>query len=229
MIRVSTTTLEDFRYAADTAWGDEQKLIASIRGLPFERTWQMQGGSAWHRAIEGQHPDATTGFPCPQDIPCSRFGDFVFGDADIDAAHEVLGPGVWELKATKVYPTQLGPVTVVAKIDHTRGLAVQENKTKFGSVEIEHYEQSLQWRYYLDVHGCACVRYNLWDFRPPKEGSSYCKLLDVVQSTFWPYGDLHAECTDWLERFLEWAVRKDLLRFLVPSGRGRTSAEEALR
>ncbi len=64
MIRVSTTTLEQYRRVIETEYASEGELAASIRGEPFTRTWQMAAGAAWDELLAD--PDVNTDgcFPC---------------------------------------------------------------------------------------------------------------------------------------------------------------------
>src|ERR1035438_2762991 len=77
-----------------------------------------------------------------------RDGDYAFADYDVERGRQAMGPGVREVKATKVFDVGGRPVEVVAKADHCHGLIVTDAKTKFGQVDSKDYEASLQWRFY---------------------------------------------------------------------------------
>lgn len=139
-------------------------------------------------------------------------GGYHFDDHAVDEARRHVGPGLCEVKALRTW--QVGPhaVNVVAQADHVRGLALIEHKTKFSPPDPKDYEASLQWRFYLQVHGAAVLRYCLWHFADPKDG--YCELRDVVSFRVWPYAGLEADCRAWLTRFVEWAESRQLLGYL---------------
>lgn len=203
-MRVSTTSIEAYRRVMETEYGSEIELMAQIRGERVEMPWRVHAGSAWHAALEtGQ----------PRDLTVSAY---YFADDHVQAGREWIGPGVWEVKATRIFYTPYGPVTVVAQADHCRGLFIQENKTKFSTPDARDYETSLQWRFELLVHEAALVRYNLFDFADPKEG--YCELRNITSFKFWPYAEMENDCMTWLESFLVWADTKSLLGFLERRG-----------
>jgi hypothetical protein len=210
MMRISTTTLESFRRVIETEYGREDELAAYIKGQPFEATFPMKAGSAWHTVLQRplglpKHWEEEDGFAF--DLDAVRF------------AKGHVGPGVCEVKATRTF--DLGePVVVVAKADHCRGLVVQDHKTKFSTLDAKDYEASLQWRFYLLVHGAACFRYNLFSFgNPVKHGEGvYCELKDVLSFNFWPYAGLEAECRHWLYLFVDWARSRGLTGYLEREG-----------
>jgi hypothetical protein len=197
MISIRTSTLEQFRRCVETDFGDEKDLRERIiRGQWSQgpTNWQMDAGTAWHRALAWQEPDE-------EDEGAFRHGDYWFSSAQIGKAREKIGPGVNEVTARKLI-RNIGDVEVGGTADHLRGLLIQDNKTKFSAIDPRDYEKSLQWRIYLLLHDAECFRYNLFDFRDPKKG--YCELVDIVSFNFWRYERLEQECTDWVVRFLDW-------------------------
>lgn len=207
MIRISTTTLEAFRRVLTNEYPSEAELIAQIKVEPFKPTWQMEAGSAWDEALSTEIRDSE------RETGRVEIGKFSFDVAAVDAADRHIGPGVWQVKATKysLWPDGTESLTV-AQVDHIRGLIIQENKAKFSTPDARDYEQSLQWRFYLWVHGAAQVRYNLFDFADPKGG--YCELRNIVSFNFWSYPGLEADCRRWVREFLDWAGDKKLLGYL---------------
>jgi hypothetical protein len=211
MMRISTTNLEQFRKVIETPYGLEDELIASIKGKPFDPNFNMRAGTAWHTVL--QRP---LGLPKQWE----EEDGFAF---DLDAvrfAKGHVGPGVCEVKATRTFEADGEPVVVVAKADHCRGLVVQDHKTKFTPADAKDYETSLQWRFYLMVHGAACFRYNLFSFGTPvKCGEALqCELKDVISFNFWPYAGLESECRHWLYLFVDWARSRGLTGYLEREG-----------
>lgn len=212
-LRVSSTTLESFRRLVQTDYGDQSDLIASIMGKPFEPSWQMNAESAWQAVLE--RPAEHRQFD-ETDTAYYRSGDYTFDGGAVGAALKHIGPGLCEVKATREFDVFGCPVTVVAQVDHVRGLFLQENKAKFSPADPKDYEPSLQWRFYLAVHGAACLRYNLFSFADPRQG--YCQLRDVVSFRFWPYAELELECRQWLLQFLDFAHQHRLTPYLSRTG-----------
>lgn len=197
MIRVSTTHLETFRRIEETEWGDESELIAQIMGKPFTPSWQMLAGSQWDAALSGE-PAANR---------------YTFATEDILKARAHIGPGLWQVKDAKLATVCGQPVTVVAQVDHILGLTIQENKAKFSPADPKDYEPSLQWRFYLWVHGAAKCRYNLFSFADPDD-DGLCRLREITSFSFFPYDALESECMEWLTRFVDWAWTRRLLPHL---------------
>lgn len=200
MIRVSTTTLEAYRRLLQTEYGTEAELIAQIKGEPFKPSWQMQAGQAWDHVLSWPGYEALGFQPA--------YGGFTFDAEAWRSAKEHLGPGVWQVKATK----QIGPALVVAQVDHIHGMLIDEVKAKFSTPDARDYEQVLQWRFYCLIHDAPVVRYSLFDFSDPKGG--YCELRNIISFKFWSYPNLEVDCKRWVSEFLSWAESRALLGYL---------------
>lgn len=217
--RISATDLEEFRRIKTTEWGDEPGLIAKICGRPFKPSWQTVAGACWHRVLEHpeRHYDPETGRYTAE--------PYFWEEADVLRALNHIGDGLWEVKAVKTYPTHLGPVDVVAKVDHLLGLVIQDNKTKFSTKSSTDYEDSLQWRLYLDVHGAEVFRYNLWMTKEPKGknaklGSGHLRLHAEAPLwfNFWRYPEMRDDILGWVNEFIAWADQRGLTRYLMRKG-----------
>ncbi len=217
MIRVSTTTLESFRRLVSTEWGNEEELAASVRREPFKASWQMEAGTAWDLVLGDPDKYLKTEHVAGEVEPrrWHECNGHTFGAYHVACATAHIGPGVQQVKATRIFDIGV-PVNVVAKADHCYGLMIQDNKAKFSTPDQRTYESSLQWRFYLAIHEASCFRYNLFDFKDPKNG--YCELRDILSFRFWPYRGLHDDCRSWVRRFYEWAKSKNLLSFLEREG-----------
>src|SRR5207302_1949964 len=159
MIRIGSVLLEQYRKVVETDYASEEELVAQVMGKPFEPRWQMEAGTAWHSALEDRPELITDGHD-------GRYGagDYWFDGKAVTEARELIGPGLWEVKQTRVLDVFGCPVTLVAKVDHIHGRIIQDNKARFGPLDVEGIEPSLQWRAYLWVFQAALVRYNLFEF-----------------------------------------------------------------
>lgn len=211
MITVRVSTLEQFRRVMTTEYAPESELIGTLHGKPPAPSWQMEAGTAWHKVLENPVAHAQIDFTDPAH-PTQYYlsGDYTFSAEAVNAALECIGPGVREMLGSK----EIAGVRVQGTCDHMRGLLVQDAKTKFSTPDARDYEKSLQWRLYLLIHGAACFKYNLFDFRDPKDG--YCELKDIVSFRFWPYDGMADDCAMWVKCFLDWAGQKKLLGYLDP-------------
>lgn len=200
MIRLRVSTLEDFRRCVETDFGDEQELRDRlIRGQWAEgpTKWQMEAGTAWHALLAGK----------------SNGIKWTFHADDWEKALSHIGPGLREITGRQTFRAAGQVVEIEGTADVIHGLTVQDHKAKFSACDPRDYEDSLQWRFYLAIHGANSFRYNLFDFKDPDD-SGYCKLKQIVSFRFWRYPALEGECLAWVERFLEWARATALLSHL---------------
>lgn len=193
MIRVRRSYLEDFRRLVETDYGDQAVLIQTILGHPPKPSWQMQAGTAWHALLADPRP--VTG-------KVVQSGDYSFSAADVRRGRDHCGPGLWEVDGNKVFDVFGVPVDVTGTADHIRGHLIQDNKTKFSTADAGNYEQQLQWRFYMLIHGALEFRYNLFHMSEPKNG--FCQLREITSFSFWNYPNLLMDCTRWLSLFLDW-------------------------
>ncbi len=237
MIRISTTTIEQDRRLVEYDYVDGGEFIAGIRGEGPPPSWQMCAGTAWDKVLAGNvvtvsHPsqmsaEALTAGASSEVIRLHEMGydGFRFDPADVAATLQILGPGEWQIKATKIYQwpgsritTTYGQVEVVGKADHLRGLVCTDVKATFSALNPEDRERDLQWRFYLMIFGSKVFRYVLCQFKEPDD-NGYCELKDVLPFRMWPHDGMEEMCMEWLERFLEFCEQRDLIKFLVEKQR----------
>ncbi len=144
-------------------------------------------------------------------------GGYYFDRNVVERARQIIGPGLWEQKETKQYRIGRHDVNVVAQVDHKSGLVLQENKTKFSQPYARDYEESLQWRFYLEVHEALRCNYNLWHFAEPTS-DGHCESKGMCSFTFWHYPGLERDCVRWLREFMAWAEGRELLEYLDREG-----------
>lgn len=212
MMRVRVSTLEEFRWLTilDDA-AREQDLIARVQGRPVPPNWKMERGTAWHKLI------AEPALYGPAD-PDDRIweGEYAFDLGTIDAARCYVGPGLFEVTGRRIFDLGRESIEVQGTCDWIRGLTLQDNKTRCEPPEPRDYEGSLQWRFYLLLHGAEVFRYNLWHFKDPDK-NGYSLFREVSSVNFWRYPGLEQECREWLCRFLEWCDHHSLLPYLKRS------------
>jgi hypothetical protein len=209
MLRVSATDIEQFRRCVQEEYASAAELEAKLRGAPFEQRWQASAGQSWHSILK---TDVGKFWETDQ-VQYVTQGAYTFSVHQRDVARKWIGPGVWELKETKL----LDGVTIVAKADHCHGLVIQDNKTKFSPVHEGDLEPSLQWRVYLWCHEAKLFRYNMFSMKDP-DGGGYCDLYDIQSFRFWPYLRMESDIRRWLKEFLSWADSKGLLPYLERKG-----------
>ena len=196
-MRVSVTTVEQYRLVITTDWCEESQLIASLRG-ERKPTREMEVGTAFHAAMAGLPYQGCT-----------------FNAGDIERARKHVGPGVSEVKTT----LDLGDVRLVGMADLVWGNFVHDYKCKFtGAPDARDYELSLQWRMYLWMFGATRFTYDCFSFASPKPNTDLYTLKEIISFTFWAYPELERDCTAWVRRFVDWAQVKGLLGYLEREG-----------
>lgn len=216
MIYLRASTLEAYRRVIETDFKPESELVEAIeRGqVNDEGGWESQCGTAFHAILA--HPDEhyTTG-PCLDDdesIPrdeyyCGKW--HWFGPTVRDLLAEI-GPGRVEVRAGTTIDTRWGKVHVSGQADRVNGLSVRDAKCTWSTPDVELYEPSLQWRWYLLIHERRWFCYDVFHFKEPKE-SGLVELKEFYSFRQWAYEGMERDCKDWLNRFLAWACAKGLI------------------
>lgn len=226
MIQIRVSTLESFRIVVEEEYRTAADLADYIRnGQTSEPSENMRVGKAWHHVLE--KPDATefametvsrgkSGTPVL--AKHHRSGEFYFAGQVVRAAKTMIGPGRKEVEFKKTYRTSEGPLHMVGHVDWLRGLLVQDTKTKVGTTpHAEDYEDSLQWRAYLDLTGAHELRYNLFPTLDPRDDGfvPVKPESEWVSFSLWRYEGMEADLERWMAFFLQWAKSRDLLKFLT--------------
>lgn len=195
-MRVSTTTIEQFRLVQTTEWASEADLLARVRGELVPPTWQMRAGTAWHSVLD-----------TPKRYQMES-GDFWcdghrFTFADVRTAAAWLGDGVWEVKTTRDLMIDGETVTLVGVADKILGSEIDDNKTKFSAPDMQWYEGSFQWRAYLWLFGASSFRYNVFQFQEP-DNTGFMDLRGIESVRFYPYAGLESDVLGWVMDFVWW-------------------------
>ena len=200
-MRISVTTLESYRLfmQPDQEWMSEDELIATIKG-EFVPTPAVLLGQAYGRVLENPPAHRVRGG--------YAVGDYAFNDADVDPALALIDRrGVFEVKATKTYPSSGGPVEISAVADHLYGGHLSEFKTT-KSFAIDKYLASCQWRFYAEVFQPLTITYHV--FTLDDHGNGVAELRNIDSFRVFPYADLHADCCALVDQFVHYVTVKGL-------------------
>lgn len=151
MIRLSVTDLDSYLYWKGDEDMDFAALLRRLRGEE-EPSPQMAAGKAFHKLLE----HATAG-----EIMSTVVDDYQFVFA-LDT--EIALPAVRELKAECVINTNVGPVTLVGKVDGLNGRTVHDYKLT-ERFDVERYTASYQWRCYLTMFDARVFVYDVFQGR----------------------------------------------------------------
>lgn len=141
-----------------------------------------------------------------------RSGDYIFDRGDIGWALGHVGPGACEVRGSKVYETRCGPILITGTCDRILGRSIRDAKAKFTTPHAGDYDQSMQWRLYLELFGADQFTYDLFAFSQPKDG--FCALRDIISFNLFRYVGLEADCERWVRAFVDWAEGRGLMPFL---------------
>lgn len=205
-LRISVTTLEQFRLYLKDTFVTEESLLASIRG-EFKPTRPMLLGTAFHAILE-------TPNECRRGDGTYTAEGIVFPADVVEPCLEVFDrSGVFEVKLPKVYHVDGREMTVVAKADQLVGRESVENKTKWSAFYIDNYMDSYQWRFYLDIFEASRVKYNVFCI---SENAGGFRLNSIEQFSMYPYPALQRDCYNLLRHFVEFVDAKQLGSYLQP-------------
>lgn len=211
-MRISTTVLESFRLfmQPDQEWMPEEELLATIRG-EFTPTPKMLTGQAFGRCLEKPTKYRVDGgYRVPVRIGDGWFNYF-FSDSMMAPCLEKFDRrGVFETPGTKKY----GDLTVVCKADQILGTCINENKAKLdGQFDFQKYNDSYQWRFMLDIFdGATSVTYNVFLLDEDDQGT--ISLRGCESFSLYPYAELHADCCELLNKFVDYVTARGLVGFL---------------
>lgn len=208
-MRISVTTVEQYRLYESKDFVTEEELQASIKG-EFKGNALTRNGSAFHSILEA-----------PEKFKVERgySADGIFFPEDVVApCLAVSAPGgVHEAKLTKVYELPGGPVTVVAKADKLFGSNVRERKTKWSTFNFDNYAEAYQWRFYMDIFQPASVTYDVFCLDDQRDGFV---LKSIESFTLYPYPAVHQDCVELLTRFVDYVNMRGLGSYLERAGEG---------
>ena len=209
-MRFSTTLLDTFRFwRAHPERKPEAELVAAIKGDTIP-TPAMLLGEAWGRILERPHAYV--------DDYGYSYGHYRFERADVERALAVIprhlvvylhGQPVdvqahFEAKTVRQY----GPHTVVAKVDHILGADINEFKVRQGTVRLDRYAASCQWRFYLDAFHAETVTYHVFQL------SARRRLRAIESLLLARYPRLHDDCAELVEAFAHYVRRRGLEAYL---------------
>lgn len=210
MLTVRTSRVEAFRKLLESDFSrdeDEDNLVQALMGNEPMGNQRMAAGTAWHRAIARDQPDRVG-----TEAGTFGYGCFDFLEGDVADAVAYVGPGLVEWPAGRVFPVNGHRLRLTGTCDRLQGLVIRDAKTCLGTPDIQDYEQSLQWRIYLLLHGAEMFAYDLFDFKEPRDG--LMTLKGVQTHRMWKYPGMEADVVFWLKEFLDWAEGRKLLRYL---------------
>lgn len=203
-MRISVTTLESFRLWSDPEqeWMSEADLHATIKG-EFTGNRKVWIGQAFGAVLEEPKRHQVAGGY--RVTPRGSDGAIFLSDATMQPALDLFDRrGVFEAKASKAY----GPHEVIAKADQLLGAHLIETKTTLSPFDFDKYAHSYQWRFMVDIFEPTRVTYRVFCLDEDKDGD--ISLKSTEEFDLYPYANLHSDCDEMVQRFVEYVDAKGL-------------------
>lgn len=208
VFRISSTTLEAFRYSRESFGGTEESCVETVKG-EFTGNEKTRCGTDFGSILE--NPADHLSVYRPVYIGANYRFDYESTQPCVEAIDRT---GAFELKETMPIDCGDDQIELVAKVDYIRGLEVKEFKTKFSTFSYDNYERSLQWKCYLAVFGASSVEYMVHCFGKPTQKKPM-KVLHLHVFRFPPYPGLQVEVERKAREFLAWAKSRKLEGYLL--------------
>lgn len=145
--------------------------------------------------------------------------------AKIDQYRDALQSPVFEVPVRAKYEfTDLPPIIISGRFDVMEGDVIRDGKTT-QNFKYETYEDSLQWRFYLDMLGLSKFIYDVFEKKglvddPNGAKDDEGKLLqwpadvELHSFPFYTYPEIKRDCRYWIAEFMAFVRLKGLTEYL---------------
>ncbi len=221
---ISVTTLEEFRRYKLYDYITDERMIDRIKGVKTSNPAMMYGTDFWHyvEKPEEAYRLPTGAVRMPQHD--SYLPEAIV--AKIDQYRASLQIPVFEVPVRAKYEfTDLPPIIISGRFDVMEGDVIRDGKTCKG-FDYETYEDSLQWRFYLDMLGEKMFIYDVFEKRGVVEDPNGArddegKLLtwpadvELHSFPFYSYPELKRDCRYWIAEFMAFVRLKGLMEYVT--------------
>lgn len=196
----------------------EQSVIDSITG-EFKGNCKTRIGTAFHALVENfaaNVPNRMVRGGYILDIDGYEVEISIEAISEAVKYHNEHQNAFHEVREYKDY----GRAIVSGCADIIDGLEIRDIKTKFRAPTDADYIDSAQWRFYLDIFGADTFHYDIFVFNGYKDSmehnASECTLTrHTPPITCYRYPALHDDCVNLVNEFMDWAERRDLIKYLT--------------
>lgn len=196
ILRVSATDVDALRFFKAPPVPEMQiELDDLLRRLRRQEpaTEAMLAGTAFHQALESAPP--------------GEYADLAAGGYTFDLAGivgELEVPPIRELKTTREYEIDGITVTLVGKVDALHGRRVDDHKLT-GSLDVEKYLSSFQWKAYLELFGADEFRWNVFEGKETRPHSKHYVITALHPLSAYRYPSMRADVENEIGLFVEFA------------------------
>lgn len=223
-LKVSVTLLEKYRRYT-SGLDTEESFIESLTGAfkGNDKTWI---GSAFHKIIEK-----------PTDVRILNTGKvkwaimdgiaFPLEAARVAARFSKAHPAmIYEVPASKMYDTGKHLIMVSGRLDGIDGMMVRDTKLKFMPPYVSEYQDSFQWRFYLDMIGTKYMEYDIFEvikYSGMERTANGIYFLDKISIKYHEpipclaYKSMPADCKNLVSYFMDYIETHNLFHHLKPA------------
>ncbi len=241
---IRVTQLEQFRrlICGDYPWLTEKSVIDSITG-EFQGNALTTIGTAFHGIVQMGNTGAEIppvevkygergkievepkpyGYSFPTVTGAIEY-DVIFDRDQTDIAlsyRDEFRDAFHEIREYKDY----GDAIVTGCADMIHGNSIRDIKTKFSPVNCNDYINSAQWRYYLELFDLDDFYFDLFVFGGYKEDKHGTDVRGLRLERITPpiacyrYKDLQQDNRLLLTQFLQWAEKRNIIKYLYKNGK----------
>lgn len=224
LVRISVTTLEEFRRYKLYDYITDERMINRIKGV-FEQSDRMNYGNDFWSYVE--KPEEAFRLPTGA-VRCPAHDSYLPSAivAKIDEYRASLQSPVFEIPVRARYEfTDLPPIIISGRFDVMEGNVIRDGKTT-KTFDYETYEDSLQWRFYLDMLGLSKFIYDVFEKKglvddPNGNKDDEGKLIqwpadvELHSFPFYTYPELKCDCRYWIAEFMAFVRLKGLMEFVT--------------
>lgn len=222
-VRISVTTLEEFRRYKLFDYITDERMVNRIKGV-FESSDRMNYGNDFWSYVE--KPEEAFILPTGA-VRCPSHDSYLPSAivAKIDEYRASLQSPVFEVPVRARYEfTDLPPIIISGRFDVMEGNVIRDGKTT-KQFDYTTYEDSLQWRFYLDMLGLEKFIYDVFEKKgvvddPNGAKDDEGKLIQwpadvgLHSFPFYTYPEIKRDCRYWIAEFMAFVRLKGLTEYL---------------
>lgn len=218
IVRLSATTLESFRRFKEFEYISEQDMVDKIKGV-FTRVAKMDYGEDFGNYIE--NPSLAKHLP-GGGLRMPGYGTFL-APAIVDKANEYISTlqnPVFEVPVRAMYKfRQLPSIIISLRTDVVEGRLIRDIKTT-ADFKYESYEDSLQWRIYLDGLSVDKFVYDVFELKgkvadPDNKEIKVAADCELHSFSLFAYPTMKADIRNWIVDLMGFITRKGLMSYVL--------------
>jgi hypothetical protein len=218
---VRVSTLEAYRkLRSGQEYGPtEAELVDAIRNGQANQPgeWYQQCGTAFHAVMAGPQRWVDQTAPAGVPLDCYTCDGWTFQGEDVRLVLGSVPNGQCEQTKTRrfVISHLSGFLDVSGTADLIGCGTVFDYKTTFSPINVEKYERSYQWRFYLLIHGMDIFQYEVVQLERAHDEDFSPRIVNRDSFRFWSYPQMENDCRELCSNFMFWAENLGLLDHLA--------------